>query len=359
MTLLKTLLVTTTLFISHVQAKTIVALSIDGGGIRGLIAAKVLEHIESRLKVPLAQVFDIMVGTSTGGIIVSLLNVPDEHIRPKYSAQDIVKLYKNFGNTVFNQSFWHHITTFNGWIGSKYNEKNLEKFLKKHLGNTKIGDTLSNVVIPTFDLVNFDTEFFTTRQGQKDESRNFYLRDLARATSAAPTYFPPFRLKEKKGDKIIEYTLVDGGVVINNPAISAYIEGINLFEEETDFLYVSIGTGDISQIDKQHAISYNSVANAGKVGWASHILDMIMEGASGLVEEQMPLFFPKRIPRSQCATIHPNYMRLQISIKAEDALMDNTSPENIKKLEKYAQQLIKNSEQKLNCLIAVLKEKLE
>ena len=127
-------------------------LSIDGGGIRGIIPVTILTHIEKKLGYPIAKCFDVITGTSTGGIIALALNVPDSNGNPKFTAHELINLYKNDGDKIFEKSIWITITTFGGWTGPKYSAKNLELILNKYLQDTTLSQSLSDVVIPAFDL---------------------------------------------------------------------------------------------------------------------------------------------------------------------------------------------------------------
>jgi patatin-like phospholipase/acyl hydrolase len=98
------------------KRKLIRILSLDGGGIRGIIPALILQELEKKLggKKHLTQCFDMMSGTSTGGIIVLLLNTPDAQHKPKYWASDVVSLYRTMGSHVFHQSWWQYISSMDG-----------------------------------------------------------------------------------------------------------------------------------------------------------------------------------------------------------------------------------------------------
>lgn len=111
--------------------KHIRILAIDGGGIRGIIPALILKNLESRLKENrhLTDCFDIMTGTSTGGIIVLLLNTPGERGKPKYKADHILELYSKMGNKVFRNTLWQSVKSGAGWWGAKYSAHNLEQLL--------------------------------------------------------------------------------------------------------------------------------------------------------------------------------------------------------------------------------------
>ena len=160
--------------------KFVKILAIDGGGIRGIIPALILKEIESRLKNKknLSECFDVMAGTSTGAIITLLLNVPDENHRPKFKMDEVVHLYRELGSEIFYQPLWRRIVTINGWIGAKYSEDNLVKNLQKYFDNAQLKDSLTEVLIPTYDIIHDQTIFFKTSYAKEKNSRNFFFKDI-------------------------------------------------------------------------------------------------------------------------------------------------------------------------------------
>ena len=96
------------------MARTIRVLSIDGGGIRGIIPALMLGEIERRTNKPIAELFDLIAGTSTGGILALGLTVPGPDGKPKYCADELVQLYKEEGPRIFHRPTWHRIRSVGG-----------------------------------------------------------------------------------------------------------------------------------------------------------------------------------------------------------------------------------------------------
>ena len=252
-------------------------LSIDGGGIRGLIPALVLTEIERRTNQPISKSFDLIAGTSTGGILALGLSKASESGQPEFSAKTLSEIYTNHGKTIFPQGTWasaaRHLWIGFGLSDKIYSHRGLEELLRNQIGNAALGDALCKVLISTYDIVDGEPVFF---KSWNDEHKAVQMADVARATSAAPTYFEPhqitvtyeqksylqkYNLRYKKekfkkiivekfidGKEVIEktHTLVDGGICINSPAVSAYAEAKRLFPGEQDFLVMSLGTGQIN-----------------------------------------------------------------------------------------------------------------
>src|SRR3954447_26055367 len=119
-------------------------LSIDGGGIRGLIPAMVLDHIEGKLQRPISELFDVIAGTSTGGIIALGLTCPGDDGRPKFSAADIVDLYVESGPKIFPHEIFGRVRQF---VEEKYSDAGLEDVLREELGDARLKDALTSVIV--------------------------------------------------------------------------------------------------------------------------------------------------------------------------------------------------------------------
>ena len=128
---------------------TIRILSIDGGGIRGIIPGQILVSLEEKLKIKsgnrearIGDYFDLVAGTSTGAILSAAYVCPDKDRKPKYSAEEVVNFYLEDGDEIFDVSFWRSIAGF-GWISDeKYSEKGIERVLASSFGDTKISELL-------------------------------------------------------------------------------------------------------------------------------------------------------------------------------------------------------------------------
>ena len=140
-------------------------LSIDGGGIRGVLPAEILIYVESKLSelykkdIKLSDHFDYIAGTSTGGILGALYCFPDKDGKPKYSAQEASDLYMNHGGYIFKKQVrW--ALTFNGFFGPRYNPDNLEKLFLEYFGDKRIKESTSELMLTSIDTTQRDIYFF-------------------------------------------------------------------------------------------------------------------------------------------------------------------------------------------------------
>ncbi|KAG6424657.1 hypothetical protein SASPL_115076 [Salvia splendens] len=211
---------------AQTRAKMVTVLSIDGGGIRGIIQATILARLESKLQEldgPNARIvdyMDVIAGTSTGGLIATMLTAPGPGNRPLYAATNITNFYLEQGPKIFpeksRRGFVGRLTNLFG--GPKYDCKYLKEMVQALLGNLTISHTLTNLVIPTFNIKRLQPVIFTTNDGKANVSKNALLSDVCLGTSAAPTYLPPHYFETKDaGGQTHTFDLVDGGVAANNP----------------------------------------------------------------------------------------------------------------------------------------------
>ncbi|XGA09111.1 MAG: patatin-like phospholipase family protein [Wolbachia endosymbiont of Xenopsylla cheopis] len=292
-------------------------LSIDGGGIRGIIPAIILTEIEHRVNKPIAKIFDLMVGTSTGGIVVAGLCKKDEQGKPKYSAQDLVDLYQKYGSYIFRSFLLRKaIAWFNG---AEYSHRNLEYVLTRYFGEETLSNTLSNLLLTSYDIDNHCPFFF---KNWRDDRNLIKLKDALRATTAAPTYFTPKHLKINQINRV----LIDGGIFANNPAACGYASGKRLFPDD-DITILSIGTGT-----SERTIKYSSSKRLGKITWVKPLLDVMFGSSLDAVDYQLGEVMGDR------------YIRIQSQLKVASAEIDNTTAKNIEDLKQEAQMMISDNQ---------------
>lgn len=305
-------------------------LSIDGGGIRGIIPALVLAQIEENTGQATAKSFDLIAGTSTGGILALGLSKDDGNGNAQYSALDLVKIYEEHGSEIFARSFWRGVSSIGGLTDELYSDDGIERVLKDYFGDEPLGASLTKVLISSYDIQNRTPLFF---KSWRDEFREVPMRYVARATSAAPTYFEPAKVPVGGATKI----LVDGGVFINSPSVSAYAEARRIFPDETDFFVLSIGTGELIR-----PISYDEAKDWGKAGWLLPLLDCMFDGVSDAADYQMNSF------------LDDNYIRMQVDLAIASDDMDNASKGNIKNLKDEAERLIRTHKERIGKTISTL-----
>lgn len=282
-------------------------LSVDGGGIRGVLPLALLVEIETRAGKPCADLFDMMTGTSIGGIIATGL----AHRVP---AKTLYRMLVDQGGTIFAKTW---LTGLWSLIGPKYSAAPLEKCLAQQLGSTRLSDIVgTELLVPACDLIRGDTIFFKSWRARKDLAYDFALRDIARATSAAETYFAPADVSSYTS---AVYKMIDGGTAINNPTVAAILEADQLWPGE-ELKVLSIGTGMVTE--------EIAPKNGGIFGWLPFIPGIFMD-------------FQASVLNHMAEWAIPGVTRCDIALGADaNHAFDDASPANLTALAALGQQLI-------------------
>lgn len=192
-------------------------LSIDGGGIKGVFPVAFLTHLEEAVGAPIGRYFDLIVGTSTGGILALGLALG-------FNACDLLAFYENNGPAIF-RARWP-VKIIRPWFFGKYSAEPLKGALRNAFGDRRIGDALTRLVVPSLNLDTGEVHIFKTAHHVSLETDyRCSVVDVALATAAAPSYFPAFRLNGTT-------SLIDGGVWVNNPTGLAAVESVGLLRWE-------------------------------------------------------------------------------------------------------------------------------
>lgn len=311
-------------------------LSIDGGGIRGIIPALVLAEIEERADRPIAELFDLVAGTSTGGILSLGLTAPGDDDTPRYSASDLVEFYDEEGGDIFQKYGWDMYekarATVRSVVDEKYDADNIEQILKDRFGSASLSDALTPVLVPAYEIEQRRPYFFKSHRAKESSERDILMWKAARATSAAPTYFEPFKINIEGP---LEYlALIDGGVYANNPAACALVEGAADFSAPpSEVFMLSVGTGVNTK-----SLRYEAVRDWGLLYWVRPLLDVVFDGVSDSVDYQLNALL--NAGRDQ-----RRYYRLQPKLDDATDAMDNASPRNLRSLKLLARDLISISDE--------------
>ena len=236
-------------------------LTIDGGGIKGVFPASFLATVEDTIGDNIAKYFDLIVGTSTGGIIALGLGLG-------LSAREILDFYEESGPLIFGGN---RFLRWLRWFGiAKYSSENLEEKLTNCFGQRKLGDSKKRLVIPSLNLENGKVYIYKTAHHPRLE-RDYKETaiNVALATAAAPTYFPTHRSPTGT-------PLIDGGVWTNNPVGLAVVEAITLLDWPRESLKVlSLGC-----TTEPLNVKRGRKNPLGKSYWAFHMLDVFMHAQS-------------------------------------------------------------------------------
>ncbi|KAM1118971.1 hypothetical protein ACFX2I_043220 [Malus domestica] len=334
---------------STTNGSLITVLSIDGGGIRGIIPGTILSFLESELQIyiitpshggymqkldgkdaRLADYFDVITGTSTGGLVTAMLTNPDENKRPLYAAKDITAFYLENCPKIFPQD--SSIVANLKVLGKpKYDGKYLHSLLKEKLGDKHLRHTLTNVL-------------------KKNNSLDASLSDICIGTSAAPYYLPAYQFKSTNSSgETREFNLTDGGIAANNPALVAMSEVTKKIQGNPDFvplgandkLYerfvvISLCTGTTSE-EKYDA---KEASEWGALGWligsdfSAPLVDIFSQASSDMVDFHLATVF-------EALGSPDNYLRIQDdTLSGTLASVDIATSENLNDLVKIGEKLL-------------------
>ncbi|KAM0066868.1 putative peptidase C1A, papain, patatin-like phospholipase domain-containing protein [Helianthus debilis subsp. tardiflorus] len=339
---------------SYVFGNLITILSIDGGGVRALLPTAALVFLEARIQnllgknVRLADVFDVITGTSTGGLVTAMLTTPDKDGRPMFTAKEVQNFYLKHAPEIFPpDSNSLPAKVIKALWGPKYDGVHLHKVIRKQLEERRLHETITNVVIPTYDIKAMKPVIFSSFRLKIDPSIDAKLSDICIATSAAPTYLPShvFHYTDSEGKVLREFNLIDGGVAANNPAMVAVAEIImertrrdpTWSAKDHRFLVLSLGTGCVDREEKYDATKSSTWGIFGwlRNGGSSPLLDVFSSGYSYMADYFASAFL-KALNSVEL------YLRIQDFTLSDDmASMDLATDENLENLVEAGEKLLK------------------
>ncbi len=329
-------------------------LSIDGGGIRGVIPGMFLVALEKKLKElsgnpesHLSEYFDFFAGTSTGGILIALLLCPDdkEKNRPKYSAEEALNLYIKHGTEIFSASNWRRFLSRFGFLSELYDDNTFIKILDKYFKDTKLSELLRPSIFTAYNIELRKNHLFRQQKAiSHGDSRDFYLKDVCRATSAAPTFFSVAETFSLAG---VRYPLVDGGVFAHNPAITALLEvmkSYNTFRID-DIHVLSLGTGQV-----KNAYRYEDFKKKWAITLGPSLVDIMTSSSSESIDYFLLQLF-KSIQKPH------HYVRIDpTNLSSINSSLDAASKTNIQKIVSLADRMVSNNERVVHRLAEELVE---
>jgi len=291
------------------MTQNVKALCIDGGGIRGLIPLVSLAYLEQKTGKPCNQLFNYIGGTSTGGIIALGLAAG-------LPATTLTALYVQQGAKIFSSSWWYKLTNLGNFAGPKYPASGIESVLKVQFNNQTTKDLKTNAMVVSYNISNHTVKLFNSWEDQ-----TYYIRDLCRATTAAPTYFPPANIGNTNGTDKSWY--IDGGLVANNPSMCLVTEICK--REQTipaNISMLSLGTGL-----NEGSIDGTVASKWGELPWASNVIDVGMNGTQDLADTQASLVLSR-------------YVRVQPPNGLASQSMDDVSTGSLKTLQDIGTRMV-------------------
>lgn len=332
------------------KVDTLRILSIDGGGIRGIIPATILWYLEEQLQkrtnntnARLCDFFDFFAGTSTGGILVCNYLAPDPKNakRPMLSARDSLDMYMEDGPLIFQKTLSSQLKSLNGLIRQRYDAYTLESCLQKAMGeHTMLGDLLRPCLIPAYDIQSNQAVIFKSHDVKQGRAKDYKAWQVSRATTAAPSYFEPMKLQDN--DRSL--SLIDGAMFARNPALCAYLEAQEVVSKPKDterkVVMLSLGTGDC--LDN---LCHQSMKEKGAIGWLKPMIDIMLHSGADIVNTQLKQLFQ---------SLNGNYHRINPCLGRADEAMDNVNRGNLLALHEAGLKYVEDNKTQLDRLISQL-----
>jgi predicted acylesterase/phospholipase RssA len=252
----------------------------------------------------------------------------------------MVALYEDYGAAIFHRGGLRAVPGLgflSDLVEEKYPARPIETILDRYFGDARLRHALADVVVPAYEIERRVPFFFKSRRAREDDDYDYPIRDVARATSAAPTYFEPHKITVE-GDY---YSLVDGGVFANNPTMCALAEALAVHRPDPsslDVVVASFGTGEHTRrIPHDRAVGY------GLVQWAPRLLSVMMDGNSDTVRYQVEQALPPG-----------RHFRFQVRLDAASDDMDDATPANLRALRLAGETMVSENADRLDALVDLL-----
>lgn len=313
-------------------------LAIDGGGTHGIIPLKILAYLEKQTHRPISDLFDVIVGTSSGAISAIFLTLPNDQEKPLYTAQFLVDNYFKYCQKIFSPSLKHRLKTGFGLLGPAFDVSLLHQQLASYFNNKTFHQLLSPVIIPAYDLRQENIRLFRSYEKKYD----YELSTLATGASAAPPFFAPVDLSSTNHQAF--FTLLDGSTFLNTPVLQAYYEAIRL-HPNSQYIIVSLGTGELGILQPM------SVSQFKKMGWFEWIPNLFLiffDANQELIRAQIEFMYTF-LKHSILA-----YIRYDFQLPSPHRSIFDTSEKNAHALIQLTDQFIAQNKQSLDFLAHLL-----
>jgi patatin-like phospholipase/acyl hydrolase len=312
-------------------------LSLDGGGIRGLVTCLWLAAVEDALaqagKPGLLKRFDLIAGSSTGALVACALAIG-------LGPAQVAALYRDQRHQIFPGiagRLWSRAgrTLTQGISAPRYDGKGLDKVLKKTFGNTALGQARVPVLVTSYDTIGREPVMF---KSFKPEHAGLPMWEVCRASASAPTYFPAHGMTVEGRRR----ALIDGGLVANNPTACAIAEALRKdarVDNAHDLVVLSVGSGE-----RNRPIDLKSAQEWGALEWAVPIIDVLFDGNTDSVD-----YIARHL-------VGDGYFRMQTDLVIGLDDLDDVSSTNISALEIVARNYLERDDSRR--LLADLAQRL-
>ena len=322
--------------------KVVRILSIDGGGVRGIIPLHILKYLEDKTHKPIVDLFDVFIGTSTGAIIVVGITEPKKTAMVSQVSR-MLELYTDFSGTIFRRPFWYKLASLNGYINSKYLPRYRNQLLEEWFPKVRLSELNKMVIIPAYSLQHEVPHLFSSWAAKKDAKKDYYVAPLLEGATSMLTIFPPMEVYNVRRDQ--SDVLTDSALYLDNPVTQGELIAKAIYPHKK-YIIVSLGTG-------KHLYKMAHGKN-------------LTEGHWGIIQSTKLLIHTAAHAASATANMatlreyeSPNssiviYCRFNIDINPDHSYPFNATPPNIKAMNAYGKRIVQENKPALDLLARVL-----
>ncbi len=308
-----------------------VLLSIDGGGVRGVVPLMILKEIEKLTGKPISENIDYFAGTSSGALIGAVLALKDDEGNSIYGTKEVFDIINRVTKNIFKEKGI-------GLFDSKYDRSEFDYQLENIFKNAKLSETKFPISVTAFNLNDYSPKVWSTLKSLKNSNEDALLKDILGASTSAPYYFDSKQINDD--------FYIDGGVISNTSTMSGYVDMVknSIVKNSVDLdnlIVISLGTGKV--INTNHS----SYKNFGILDWLftkNNILDVALDSSSLNNQKLAQELFGE------------NYYRLNPIISDEMNSLDDSSEENIKHLQDITQKYIADNQDLIHRVANTLSE---
>lgn len=321
--------------------------SFNGGGVRGIIPARICQEIEEITQRRMVDLVDCFAGTSAGGILATALNYPESEgsTRPKFTAKEVVEFFKKNAEKIFPPS-WNPFQKVTALFTSKYSADGLDKVLKENYGEMRLSDSIKDIIIPTSEISHGGSPWWFSKHKifnsggehapavSEETCQNILMSEVLKASGAAP-YYLPFYSMPLDGR---EYHFIDGGCYANNPTMIGLSYAHILYGKQTPLIAGYFGTG-APPLSNTVPSSYFYGGAYWCWNYPATSMSLNTEEANLLAKIQMQAAFSWGGAE--------NYFEFQPPISVADFEIDNSSQEHLERLLEATEKYIKDNKYKI------------
>ncbi len=258
-------------------------LTLDSGGIHGIVSTYSLMYLEKKSGKPITELFDLIVCVSTGAIQATMLTEPNANHQPRYSAAQVLNYYDHSIPTLLRSSWWWRISSAQGFLKPQLNSEEIYQTIQKQTQHLKLSDLMNHVIILTYDLKQARPLKLDNLQAQQNPAKNFMLADIIYSAITTPSKIAPRPINNLTQNK--KYMLIDGAIINNDPATVALLMAADLYPDNPKYM-LSLGNGKSTPL-----LNFDKIENWGLLAWARPLADILFNTRNNTTQKILDILY--------------------------------------------------------------------